>query len=159
MFPLQFAKAAIISYIGLLAGFILASATKEELPTARKYFPWLQRLVIIAIAAFVMDFFNINLILKIVAYAVLLLIVAVGINTQFFYTIFGASLFAVSKDKNMLLIVLSMVFLFGLLSGSVYFDGHVRRKSSVAGEAGKLLISNSSYVVIAMVLFLVLNYL
>ena len=158
MSPLQFAAAAIISYLGLLAGFFLASLTKEELPTARKYFPWLQRLIIIAIAAFVLDFFNINLTLRIVIYALLLLAVAVSLSLQFFYAAFGVLLFAVSKNQNILLIVLTMVFLFGLLSGSVYFDGHVRKKSSVAGEAGKLLISNASYIVIAIVLFLVLDY-
>ncbi len=158
MSPLQFAATAIISYLGLLAGFFLASATKEELPTAKRYFPWLQRFVIIATAAVVMDFLNISLVLKIAAYALLLLIVAVGINTQFYYTIFGALLFAVSKSQNMLLVVSSMVFLFGLLSGSIFFDSKVRRKSSMLNEAGKLLMSNASYIVVATVLFLVLNY-
>ena len=158
MSPLQFAAAAIISYLGLLAGFFLASLTKEELPTARKYFPWLQRLIIIAIAAFVLDFFSINLTLRIVIYALLLLAVAVSLNLQFFYAAFGVLLFAASRDKNMLLVLSSMVFLFGLLSGSVYFDSRVKRKSAAHGEALKLLISNASSVVIAMVLFLVFNY-
>ena len=158
MSPLQFAAAAIISYLGLLAGFFLASVTKEELPTARKYFPWLQRLVIITIIVVMMDFLNVNTGLKITTYGLLLLIMAVGLNLQFFYAAFGVLLFAVSKDSNMLLVVSSMVFLFGLLSGSVHFDSKVRRKSSMLNDAGKLLISNASFIVVALVLFLVLNY-
>lgn len=158
MSPLQFAAAAIISYLGLLAGFFLASVTKEELPTARKYFPWLQRLAIIAIAAVVMDFFNVNTGLKIAAYVLMLLVIAVGLKLQFFYAAFGVLLSAASKDKNMLLVVSSLVFLFGILSGSVYFDNTVRRKSSMQNAAGKLLINNASYIAVAMVLFLVINY-
>ncbi len=158
MSPLQFAATAIISYLGLLAGFFLASVTKEELPTARKYFPLLQRLAIIAIAAVVMDFLNFNTGLKLAAYVLLLLVIAVGLNLQFFYAAFGVLLSAVSKDMNMLLVVSSIVFLFGLLSGGIYFDSTVRRKSSMQNEAGKLLISNASYIVVAVVLFLVLNY-
>ena len=158
MSPLQFAAAAIISYLGLLAGFFLASVTKEELPTARKYFPWLQRFVIVAITAAVMDFFNVNAGLKIAMYVLLLLVMAVGLNLQFFYAAFGVLLFAASKDSNMLLVVSSMVFLFGLLSGSVYFDSRVRRKSSMLNEAWKLLMSNASYIVVAVALFLALNY-
>ncbi|MBI2550289.1 hypothetical protein HYV83_03870 [Candidatus Woesearchaeota archaeon] len=154
----QFAAAVAVSYLGLLAGFFLASATKEELPTARKYFPWLQRLVIIAIAAVVMDSFNFNTGLKVAAYALLLAVIAVGLNLQFFYAAFGVLLFVVSKNQNTLLIVSSMVFLFGLLTGSIHFDSKVKKKSPVLGEVEKLLISNASYLVVAVVLFLVLNY-
>ncbi len=147
---LQFFSAAVISYLGLLAGFFLAFLTREELPTARKYFPWLQRIVILAAAATGMSFLNIGFAVKIAAYAILLLLIAVRINIQLFYALFGALLFASAKDANSLLVLSSLVFLFGLVSGGMSFDRRAGRK----GMHVRMLVSNSVYVAVAVALFL-----
>ncbi|MEK6853843.1 MAG: hypothetical protein AABX60_00785, partial [Nanoarchaeota archaeon] len=60
----------------------------------------------------------------------------------------------VSSSSNTLLMVASLVFVFGLLSGSNYFAGSVRKKSDMVGEAKSLLVKNSIYVVVALTLFL-----
>ncbi|MEK6837409.1 MAG: hypothetical protein AABX69_02050 [Nanoarchaeota archaeon] len=154
MSPLQFASVAVVSYLGLFAGFFLASLTKEELPTGRRYFPWLQRLIILAVVAVTMNFFGFGLVIKFFTYAILLLLLTLKINLQLAYTVFGVFLFAVSSSSNTLLMVASLVFVFGLLSGSNYFAGSVRKKSDMVGEAKSLLVKNSIYVVVALTLFL-----
>lgn len=151
---MQFAAAAIISYLGLPAGFFLAFLTKEELPTARKYFPWLQRIVIIAAAAAGMGFLSVGLAVKIAVYAVLLLLIAVKINAQLFYALFGVLLFASGKDGNSLLALSSLVFLFGLVSGSINFGIWGKKKSRAVKEIARILSSNSVYVGVALALFL-----
>ena len=153
----QFAAAAVVSYLGLLAGFFLASLTKEELPTARRYFPWLQRLVILAIAAVAFDFFGFSLALKAVSYALALLIILIlKINLTMLYAAFGVALFAVSSSGNTLMVISSLVFILGIISGSDYFAKEVRKLKKVKTEtaaAKDLLVKNSAYVAVALTLF------
>ena len=149
----QFAAAVVISYLGLLAGFFLASITKEELPTAKKYFPWLERLVVLAVAAFVMNFFSVQIVAKAAAYGALLLFIVFSGNTKILYAAFGAAIFAVSGDSNMLLVTAALVFLFGLLSGSDSFNVKLRKKD-MAKAAAKVFARNLPYPAVAIILFL-----
>lgn len=149
----QFAAAVIISYLGLLAGFFLASMTREELPTARKYLPWLERLVVLAVAAFVMNFFNVQIVAKVAVYGALLLFLVFSYNAKLVYAAFGAAIFAVSRDSNIFLVTTSLVFLFGLLSGSAYLGSKLNKKG-VAKAAAKVFASNLLYPAVAIVLFL-----
>ena len=153
MSPLQFAAAVVISYLGLLAGFFLATMTREELPTAKKYFPWLEKLVILAVAAFTLNFFNVNIFAKAAAYVLLLLFFIYSYNTKFVYAAFGAIVFAVSKNSSMFLITAALVFLFGLLSGSNNFNLKIRKRD-FAMTAVNMLLNKLFYPAVAIVLFL-----
>jgi hypothetical protein len=117
----QFTAAAVISYLGLAAGFFLASLTKEELLTGKKFFPWIQRIIGFAIVAVALQGTN-----KLVQFGVLLafallVLVTYRINLPLLYGIFGVSVFMVSNDPPALSVALSLVFLFGLVSGSEKF--------------------------------------
>lgn len=149
----QFAAAVVISYIGLLAGFFLALMTREELPTARKYLPWLEKLVILAVAAFVMNFFGIGVAARAVVYVLLLLFFIYRYNLKLVYAALGAVVAAAAKDSSTFLIITSLVFLFGLLSGSSGFGARIRKRD-VVSAAAKMFMSNLSYPVVAIVLFL-----
>lgn len=149
----QFAAAAVISYLGLLAGFFLASLTREELPTAKRYFQLLQRLVVLAAAAVAMEYFSVSIFVKVAVYLLLLLLLAVSIRTSFYYAVFGVVVFFVSASQNALLVLSSLVFLFGLLSGSIYFERNVKKKADFASKAAEMLMNNSFYPVIAVVLY------
>lgn len=153
---LQFAAAVVVSYLGLVAGFFLASMTKEELPTAKKYFPWLQRLAIIVIAAVSMRLLEFSLPARLASYAALLVLLAARPGLQLFYALFGAAVFAAARDSNALLITSSIVFLFGLLSGSSGFNLKTRKKD-LAKAAVKLFVDNLFYPAVAIALFLALG--
>ncbi len=151
---LQFAAATLVSYFGLLAGFFLASVTPEELPTGKRYFPLLQRLIILAVSVFVVNFFGYGAALKLVAYAVLIALLMLRVNIKLAYGAFGILLFAAAIDMNMLLIMSSLIFIFGLVSGSDYFSPGSKRKRSKAAAAIDLLRANALYPALALILFL-----
>ena len=155
---LQFSAVVIVSYLGLLAGFVLASVTREELPTAKKYLPFLQSLIILAAAAVAMEYFSVGIFVKVVVYLLLLLLLAIRIKTRPYYAVFGVLAFFVSASQNALLVLSSLVFLFGLLSGSIYFERNVKRKADFTGKAAEMLVNNSFYPVVAVVLYAVSAY-
>lgn len=150
---LQFAAAVAISYLGLICGFLLASLTREELPTARKYLPWLEKLVILAVAAFIINFFGIGVAARAVVYVVLLLFFVYSYRVELVYAALGAVIFASSRDNAVFLTAAALVFLFGLLSGSSSFDPKIRKKDIVKAAA-KILANNLFYPAVAIALFL-----
>lgn len=152
----QFAAAVVVSYLGLIAGFFLASMTREELPTAKKYLPWLEKLVILAVVAFAMNFFGIAPAARAVAYALLLLFFIQGYSLKLVYAALGAVVAAAAKDSMIFLIITSLVFLFGLLSGSSGFGPRIRNKD-LAKAAAKLFLNNLLYPAAAIILFLALG--
>ncbi len=156
MSTLQFAAAALVSYFGLLAGFFLASLTKEELPTAVKYFPWLQKLVILAAAAMAINFFGLGIVVKIVSYSFVLLLFTLNISTMHIYAILGVLLFAVSSSSNALMAISSLVFIFGLFVGSDCF-AKTAKKKDMTTAAKNLLVKNSAYVAVALAARLLFN--
>ncbi len=153
---LQFAAAVVVSYLGLLAGFILASMTREELPTAKKYFPWLERLVVLAVAAVMMNFFGLNVAAKAAVYVLLLLFFIYGYSTRLVYSAFGAVTFVASKNSAIFLTTAALVFLFGLLSGSSSFNIKLRKKDMVKAAA-KVLSGRLFYPAVAIILFFAFN--
>lgn len=145
---LQFASVVIISCLGLPAGFFLSSLTREELPTARRYFPVLERIAIFAIAAVLMEFFGVAAPVKVIAYFALFAVLMVKISLPATYAGLGAAVASVANDLNALLIVSSLVFLFGLLSGSDYFAG-IKKKQNALPGAVRLLLLGSPYFIAA----------
>jgi len=138
----QFSSAAILSYLGLPAGFLLARFTQEELPTARKYLPWIQRLILIVAAAVAMNYLHLSLVIRLVGYAALLVLIATLFRLELFYLLLGFAVFTVSGNQNALLLLLSLVFLFGLVSGSQSFV-----KKSLWNNLLRLLARNAGYFV------------
>ena len=151
---LQFAAAAVISYLGLPAGFFLGSVTTEELPTASKYFPMLQRAIILVIAVVMANYFGYPILIRLLVYAVVIAAALASVDFRFFYPIFGILLFGVAANENFLLFTSLLIFLFGLVSGSQYFAMAVKRKSQTMAAARRLLLQNLAYPGIAMILFL-----
>ncbi len=117
---LQFAATAIVTYLGLPTGFFLASLTREELHTARKYFTRLVPLVFIAAAVFSASYLSIAIAAKIAIYVVAIA-VALKANLALLYFILGLAMGVISNNSSAVLSVSSLVFLFGLLAGSLYF--------------------------------------
>lgn len=152
----QFLAATLVSYLGLPLGFCLGFLTKEEMPTARKYFPVLERIVILAIAAITLDSLGVALAARAAVYALFLLLSLFAIPLPIIYCLVGITL-AVSRNDRVLLIS-SLVFIFGLLSGSDYFAVAVRKKFGVVAKARSLVLKNAVYVAIAILAFQYLKF-
>jgi hypothetical protein len=155
---LQFVSAVLISYSGLVIGLILASLTKEELPTGKKYFHLFQRLAILVPAAVVLDFFNVNILIKIAVYIVILAFITFSFNTAISYIALGVALFAVSESQETFIIMAGLIFLFGILTGSHNFATEVKRKHNLILETKNILVKNIFYPIIPITLFLISVY-
>ena len=55
---LNYSLISLISSLGLLVGMILAFTAKEELEPGKKYFQLLQKLTLLLIVIFLLNFFN-----------------------------------------------------------------------------------------------------
>ena len=153
----QFAAAVLVAYIGLTVGVFLASMTKEELPTARKYFPLLQKLAIITIAAFALDYFAAGVATRTASYIVLLFLLLFHLAVPLYYAAFGFLAFAVSAIPEALLVISSLVFLFGMLTGSASFPERLK-KGDALQAARELLARNALYPAAAMVTYFISVY-
>lgn len=140
---LQFAAAAIVSYLGLPVGFFLASLTKEELPTARKYFPWLASLVFLAAIAIAANFLSLSIAVRVAIY-IAALALSVKASSSLLYLALGVAVGLVSKSGDVVLLLSSLVFVFGLLSGSLAFPARMK-KGYMVKEMLFLAAGNLSY--------------
>lgn len=116
---LQYSLSALVAFLGVPIGAFLALTAKEEMHTGRKYFPWLQKILIIAVVALLLSHFNALLIAKAVVYAVLLFFL---LRRQVFnfYPLLAVPFFLLGKNSSELFSISVLVFLYGFPTGSMY---------------------------------------
>ena len=124
---LQYVIAAVIAFSGVIAGAVLALLTKEEMPTAKKYFPLLQKVLIISTVVVFLNYFKIGLIIKIVVYA-LLIFTVLRAKTLNFYPVLAVLFFLLGQSSQSLFLISIMVFLYGFPTGSMYVINNKIRK-------------------------------
>lgn len=145
---LQFAATVLLSFMGMPAGYFLASITKEELPTAKKYFPFLTALVFVAAIALSANYYNLKIAVKAALYIIATLAFAVKANSAVLYFILGVIIGFASRSAEAVMVLSSLVFLFGLLAGSTSF-----RKRLEFRELLPILAKNSVYIAGAFLAF------
>jgi len=110
---------AVIAFSGVIAGAILAFNTKEEMPTAKKYFPLLQKILLIAMVAVLLNYFNISVVIKVIIYA--LVIFAVSKKQMLnFYPVIAVLFFSLGQSSQSLFLISTLVFIYGFPTGSLY---------------------------------------
>ena len=117
---LNLALAAIISLAGLPAGLLVAKFTKEELNPGKRYFMWMQNLLLIA--AIIAFFYYNNLGITIfVILAILASILIIKSNPRAItsYIIFFVLIAFSFKKIELLTILFSSVFMYGLPTGAL----------------------------------------
>lgn len=149
---LNYSLAAIISYLGLFAGFILASMAKEELKAGKKYFIFLQKIILLLIFIFLLIYIDLNYIM------VLLILFFIAIYTlkrkkefnelPYIYIVLSIIFYLSSKNLDLFVIESSLIFLYGLPTGSL-----MTKKSKK--EAVINILKNAGFVVVVVVLYLV----
>ncbi len=149
---LNYSLTAIISYLGLLIGFLLAVIAKEELKPGKKYFIFLQTIILLLIFLFLLIF------IKLIYLLVLLILASIIIyclkrNKEFnelpyIYIILSVIFFLSSKILNLFIIESSLIFLYGLPTGSL-----LTKKSKK--ETIVDILKNIGFVIVAIILFLI----
>lgn len=152
---LPYSLSALVAFSGVLVGAFLAMTAREEMPTGRKYFPWLQKVLLIAIAAVLLSYFNALLMVKIVAYAAFLFVLS---RKQMFnfYPLLAVAFFILGQNSRELFIISVLVFLYGLPVGSMYVVRN--RRMSLFKTLGKASLRYAVFPVAAVTLQLLYSY-
>lgn len=130
-----------IAFSGVLAGVKLASHTKEELTHGRKYFILLQKALILTILSVTAANQDIPWQVRAAQLPVALYLIAAPHN-RLTYSFLGIALFLNSTNTQSELITATLMFLYGLPTGSLAF--HQSRntteamKSAAQSSAGLL---------------------
>ncbi len=116
---LPYSLSALVAFSGVLVGAFLAMTAREEMPAGRKYFPLLQKVLLMAIAAVLLSHFGASLAVKIAAYAAVLFAISRKAMLNF-YPLLAAAFFILGQGSRELFIISVLVFLYGFPTGSMY---------------------------------------
>jgi len=149
---LNYSLAALIAYIGLFIGFILAIIAKEEIKPGKKYFILLQKIILLLIFIFLLLFIN----LKYVVVLLILAFILISIlrtkkefnELPYIYIILAIIFYLSSKNLNLFIIESSLIFLYGVPIGTL-----MTKKSKK--ETIIELLKNIPFILIAVILFLI----
>jgi len=149
---LNYTLTALISYLGLVVGIILAIIAKEELKKGKKYFIFLKKIILLLVFIFLIIFIELN-------YIILLLILPfIGIyllknkidfnELPYIYIILAVIFYLSSKTLNLFIIESSLIFLYGIPTGSLLYQKD--KKQSMIN-----ILNNVVFVLIAIIIFLI----
>jgi len=116
---LAYSAAALIAFSGIFAGAFLTFFTKEEMPTARKYFPWLQKALFLVMIAIFFNFFKVNGIIMLIAY-ILILFMIVKKQTLDYYPLLAIIFFLLGQGNESLFMISALIFIYGFPTGSLF---------------------------------------
>ena len=123
---LNYVLALVFSFLGVLAGLGLGYFAKEELRHGRKYFLWMQNIILVIAGIFVLYSLNLNLILFIVLGLALTLVLAYfEPNAIIGYGLLALLVFLSIGNDNLFILMTSLVFLYGFPTGSLFL---IRKK-------------------------------
>lgn len=112
--------ASAVSYLGLACGAALAFIAPEELSQGRYYLLWLKRALFVAIfVAFIYYSPSKNLLFSVLLLALAALFVRYS-DGHVFYIILGLLFYLSSSGSRFFLTIASMIFLFGLPTGTLF---------------------------------------
>ena len=125
---LNYSLISLISFSGLLIGMILAFTAEEELKNGKKYFLLLQKLILLLILIFLLNFFNINLYLRITIYILFIALITFSIKSQIIYPILAVVFFLSSKNPGLFITNSILIFLYGFPTGSLFAKKLIKKK-------------------------------
>jgi len=149
---LNYSLIALVSYLGLFVGLILAIIAKEELKSGKKYFLFLQKLLLLLIFIFLLIFIGLNYI------SVLLIFMFIMISLlkrkkefnelPYTYIILAVVFYLSSKKLNPYIIESSLIFLYGIPTGTLLTEKS--KKKSIIN-----ILKNVGFILITIILYLV----
>lgn len=150
---LNYSLISVISFSGLLVGMILAFTAKEELEPGKKYFMLLQKIILLLIFVFLLNFFNVNLYLRIISYILFIFLMAFNIKSQRIYPALGVVFFLSSKDINLFITNSILIFFYGFPTGSLFAKKLIKKKKLVVLK--NIFLNYFWFIVIAIALKLI----
>lgn len=149
---LSYILAVIISFLGLLVGSLLICMASEEQKPGKKYFVFVQNIILSLIIAFLLFFYNLNIFLIIII-SIIVYLLSVYIKnpnrSYALYALFGVFFYMVFKNNNLLIILSILVFIYGLVTAFLLTD--VKNKKSIL----KVMYSHSTFLLTSLLPFLI----
>ena len=147
----QYGLAALVSYLGLVAGLIISFLAREELKEGQRYFVLLQHSVVVVVFLVFMRVLEMNTVLSV--FFAVVLVLALESTKRFdtsmiVYPILAVVLFFSRATQNSLFVTSALVFVYGLATAAMQLD--VNKKNYL-----KVLGKNIGFVVVSVVLFLI----
>ena len=105
---------AVIALSGLPLGFLLAKIAKAELKSGKKYFQWMQNIIVISAIVLIFDSLEMNMIAFVIA-SIILSVVVIKVNPRatISYIILYFLLLVNIKNINMFTAVSALIFIYG----------------------------------------------
>ena len=117
---LNYVLALIGAFSGLFIGMLLGYITKEELKPGKKYFIWMQNIILILAAIFVLYSFQLHIILSILIGLILTLaLIYFKPKAIIGYIILAILILLIIEDINFFILTASLIFLYGFPTGSL----------------------------------------
>jgi len=146
---LPYSLSALVAFSGVIVGVVLALFAKEEMPTGKKYFPLIQKVLLIAIFALLLNHFKALLIVKLVAYSALIFVLSRRMMFNL-YPLFAVAFFLLGQGSRELFTISTLVFLYGFPTGSMYVVRN--RRMGLLKTLGKVSLRYAVFPVAAVVL-------
>ncbi|MBU4284218.1 MAG: hypothetical protein KJ968_03855 [Nanoarchaeota archaeon] len=127
---INYSLISLISFSGLLIGMVLAFTAKEELEPGKKYFLLLQKLTLLLILIFLLNFFNVILYLRITIYILFIFLMTINIKSQIIYPALAAVFFLSSKNPELFITNSILIFLYGFPTGSLFAKKLIKKRKS-----------------------------
>lgn len=142
-------SAMAVAFCGLIAGAIIASMAKEELKAGRKYFSLMQDFLVVLVLFFIMEFYKASIFIIMPVLLVVFLLIfyfknSVKYSDMAVYSMFAIIFYLSSQSINLFSLEASLIFLYGLPSGSL-----------ISKEKVKNILKTAVFIVIASVLFFI----
>jgi hypothetical protein len=117
---------SVIVFLGLFIGLLISYLAEEELKPGMQYFDWLRHLIFVVIL--VLFFVKNPSWLLIIIIALLIIIFSLSRHRETLYYYALAIISFLSWRYNGFVLITPLIFLYGVVLGSIYLYNHVREK-------------------------------
>lgn len=116
-----YATTAVIAFIGLILGSILAFIAPEELKPGERYFILFSKVIFLVALIYFMLFNKTNIHLTIIFSVIFAFIIYFKeINSVIAYLILGAIFYSSYRDTAMFFAISGLIFIYGLFTGTLF---------------------------------------
>ena len=149
MLTLAYIGPALIAFLGLIVGTILAKLSPEEMDTGKTYFPLLQKVILLSLLVFFVHALALPFLFRVPIYVFAIFYAFSMRSSIILYLFFGFVFFISSDSPTPFLTITSLIFLYGLPTGSLFTLQHT---TSIVALYRKLFFHHASFLVIVALL-------
>ncbi|MBT4541093.1 hypothetical protein HOC35_06270 [Candidatus Woesearchaeota archaeon] len=155
---IQYSLILLVSFLGIISGFILSLIAPEELRSGKRYFDWLARIIVFLI----MFFFIIYTKATSFHYIFLVIIILLVLFTKnkyldYSYPLFSIVIFFSLESTTLLLIQSSLIFILGLVIASLFMTKYENKEKIIGSRIkifGLLLLRYVLFLIIGLLFYL-----